>query len=335
MLRRRRPAGNPASADPINGEFSPPPPPRRPLRNRWRVRKTGRIRGRGGPPGYGVTWYPSRSVSGQGTDLGLVKQSLSVGVPAWRDGGDAMMLRVGVSDDHFSTGAILPDTPQAFPTDLWNVNLGANYLHKFDNGWTGMLMTSVGSASDQPFHGIREMTFGVGGILQVPAANERDKWTFGLMYSPSGALNFPIPILSYAWNPSDYFHLNIGLPLAMMWKPTDDLTIDLSYTPVTNVNALATYRLSDKFRVYGGYRNFTEAYFLVDRENTDDRFFGLEQRLLTGVKWDLWRNIKLDVNGGYAFDRRYGEGKNQTSSLYDEVDVSSGAFVGFQLNWKF
>lgn len=282
-----------------------------------------------------MTWYPSRSVSSQGTDLGLVKQNLSVGLPVWRDGGDAMTLRVGVSDDHFSTDAVLPDTRQAFPTDLWNVNLGVNYLHNFDNGWTGMLMTSVGSASDQPFHGIREMTFGVGAILQAPAANERDKWTFGLMYSPSGALDFPIPIISYAWNPSDYFHLNIGLPLAMMWKPTDDLTIDLSYTPVTNVNALATYRLSDKLRVYGGYRNFTEAYFLVDRENTDDRFFGLEQRLLGGVKCDIWRNLKLDLNAGYAFDRRYGEGKNQTSSLYDEVDVSSGAFVGLRLNWKF
>jgi outer membrane receptor for monomeric catechols len=155
------------------------------------------------------------------------------------------------------------------------------------------------------------------------------------MYSPSGALNFPVPILSYAWNPSDNFHLNIGLPLALMWKPVDDLTLDLSYTPLTNVNALATYRLSDQLRLYGGYQNLTESYFLADRVNTSDRFFGLEERLVTGVKWDLLRNLKLDVNGGYAFDRRYGEGRNQTSGLYDRVDVSSGAFLGLKLNWKF
>ncbi|MGH9206007.1 MAG: DUF6268 family outer membrane beta-barrel protein, partial [Acidimicrobiales bacterium] len=165
-------------------------------------------------------------MSGQATDLGLVRENLYVGMPVWRDGSDALMLRAGVSNDHFSTDAILPDTHRPFPTDLWNVNLGVNYTHKFDNGWTGGLMTSVGSASDQPFHGIREMTYGLGATLQIPVWNDRDKWTLGLMYSPSGTLNFPIPIVSYSWNPSDSFHLNIGLPFAMMWKPLDDLTIN-------------------------------------------------------------------------------------------------------------
>lgn len=155
------------------------------------------------------------------------------------------------------------------------------------------------------------------------------------MYSPAGALNIPIPMVSYSWNPSDSFHMSIGLPLALMWRPIDDLTINLSYVPLTNVNALATYRLSDLFRVYGGYQFLNEAYYLADRADAQDRFFGFEQRLLIGARWDVWQHATLDLNTGYAFDRHYGEGLNQISSLHDQVDIAPGAFVGMKLNWKF
>jgi hypothetical protein len=288
-----------------------------------------------GGPGYGISWYPSRSVSGQATDFGLLRESLSLGVPVWRDGGDAVMLRFGLSDEHFFTDAILPNSHQPFPTDLWNVNLGLMYFHVFENGWTGGLMTSVGSPSDQPFDSLRDMTIGLMANLQVPAANMRDKWTFGLMYSPTGAVSFPIPMVSYAWNPSDTFRMNIGLPFAMMWRPTDDLTLNLSYTPITSVNALATYRLAEQWKVYGGYQTLNESYLLADRAVSQDRFFEFEDRLLVGVRWEPWRRATVDLNSGYAFDRHFGEGKNQTSDLEDEVNIAPGAFVGTKLNWKF
>ena len=324
---------NGADATPPAGGLGQPPPP---------AADSSAIGGGfGGPgggkgePGYGVAWYPSRPVSGQGTDLGLVRQNLSVPLPVWRDGGDAVMMNLGVSDSHFTTDAILPDTRQPFPTDLWNVNLGLNYTHRFENGWTGGLMTSFGSASDQPFHSLRDMTYGLGATLRIPVQNDRDSWMFGLMYSPSGTLNFPIPMASYNWNPSDRFHMSIGLPLAVMWRPTDDLAVNLSYAPLTNVNALATYKLGDPLRIYGGYQFLTESYFLTDRPDAQDRFFAYEQRLVVGAKWNVWKQLTLDLNGGYAFDCHYGEGKNETSSLIDQVDVAPGAFLGMKLNWKF
>ena len=288
-----------------------------------------------GDPGYGVVWYPSRPVSGQGADLGLVRQNLSAALPVWRDGGDALLMNLGVSDAHFFTDAILPDTHRPFPSDLWNVNLGLNYLHRFENGWSGGVMANFGSASDQPFHSLRDMDYGVGAFLRIPAQGGRDAWTVGAMYSPAATLNIPIPMVSYAWNPSEYFHMSIGLPLALMWRPTDELTVNLSYVPLTNVNGLVTYRLFDPVRVYGGYQLLNEAYYLADRADSQDRFFGFEQRLVVGVRWDVWQRATLDLNTGYAFDRHYGEGLNQTSSLHDRVDVAPDAFLGLKFNWKF
>ena len=129
----------------------------------------------------------------------------------WRDGGDVLMLSAGVRNSMFFTDAILPDSHRPFPNELWNVHLGTNYMHKFDNGWSGMLGINFGSASDKPFHSINEMNVGFMSFLQIPVWNDRDAWRFSLMYSPVGNLNFPIPGVAYLWNPSDTLHASIGI----------------------------------------------------------------------------------------------------------------------------
>ena len=289
----------------------------------------------GGPPGYDLTWYPSRPVTGQSTDLGLVRQGLRFGAPAWQDGGDRLMANLSVRNTLFSTDAVLPDTGRAFPGQLWSVNLGVNYMHQFDNGWTGGLMAGVGSASDKPFHSIDEMTANIGAFLRVPAANGRDSWQFMLMYAEGGAMNFPIPMASYNWNPSDQLQVNIGLPLSVVWKPTEYLDVNLSYVPLYNINARVTYRPWAGVRLYGGYEFLNESYFLADRADVNDRFFVLEQRLVTGVRWDFWKISSVEVNGGYSFGRRFGEGTSQWGSLHDQVDVRPGPFLGLRAGWRF
>ncbi len=291
--------------------------------------------GMGGPgmgvPGYKATWYPSRPVSNSAADLGFVRQSLSGAFPVWREDGDTVLLMAGVRNTLFFTDAILPDTQRRFPNELWNISLGLMYMHKFDNGWSGGLSTTFGSASDKPFHSIHEMNVGFFGFLQVPAKNERDSWMFSLMYSPVGNLTFPIPGIAYSWKPSEDLHVNIGIPFSVMWRPVEDLTLTFSYIPITNVNARATYRVMNGLNVYGGFEWLNEAYFLADRAEQKERFLAFEKRLICGVRWDIWTHAALDLNAGYAFDRYYGEGQNQISNLHDRVDISPGAFVGANL----
>lgn len=289
----------------------------------------------GGPPGYDATWYPSRSVRGQSTDLGFVRQGLNVGAPIWRDDSDMLMATAGVRNTFFSTDALLPDSQLQFPKQLWNLNFGMNYMHQFDNGWTGMVMTGFGSASDKPFHSIREVTANLGGFLRIPAANDRDTWQVGAMYMAGGPVNFPLPMLSYGWNPSERLRISIGLPMSLCWKPADDLTLELSYAPLLNINAKLTYEFVPQVKLYGGYEYLNESYFLADRTDRNDRFFAFEQRLVSGLKWDIGKSTTIDLNGGYSFGRYYGSGSNQFGSLRDRVDVSAGPFLGLAVRLRF
>jgi len=286
-------------------------------------------------PGYNVTWNPARGVEGQNAELGAVRQDLSLIAPIWREGGNMLFVTGHIRNAHFYTDALLPDTGRPFPKDLWNASIGLAYLHKFDNGWTGGAMLSVGSASDKPFNSIREMNINFIGFLRAPAFDDRDYWLFSLFYSPGGQLNFPIPGIAYQWNYSEKFRLTIGIPFAVMWKPTEDLTFNASYIPLTNIRANLDYRLNDNVHFYTGYEFLNEAYFLADRAERRDRFLSFEQRVIGGVKFDLFETVRLDLNAGYSFGRHFGEGRNQGAALRDRVDVGNGAFLGASLRLKF
>lgn len=289
----------------------------------------------GGPPGFDVTWYPSRSVSNQPGDLGLVRQGLNVGVPLWRDGGDMLMASASVRNTLFQTDALLPDSGRRFPQQLWNLTFSANYMHQFENGWTGMLMAGFGSASDKPFHSINEVTANLGGFVMIPATNGRDRWQLGLMYMSGGPINFPLPMVSYNWNPSDRLRVNIGLPLSVTWRPTDEWEVSASYAPLYNINARLTYTFAPGVQVHGGYEYLNESYFLADRADRQDRFFGFEQRVVGGVRWQVGEALSVELNGGYGFGRYFGQGSNQWGSLRDRVDVAPGPFLAARFGLRF
>lgn len=293
--------------------------------------------GMGGGPGYKVAWYPSRPVTNSQTpsELGLVRQSLSGGFPIWRQDGDTVLLTAGVRNTLFSTNAMLADTQIPFPDELWDINTGFMYIHKFDNGWSGGLKTTIGSASDKPFHSIEVMYANFFGFLETPAKNGRDSWRYSLVYSPVGNVMFPIPGLSYFWKPSDTFNANIGIPFSVYWKATDELIFTFSYIPVININARVAYQFRNGQEFYGAFEWLEEAYFLADSVERRERFLAFEKNLIGGWRWEFRANAALDLNAGYAFDRFYGEGQNVFSNLVDEVNVGAGAFVGAKLLLKF
>lgn len=298
-------------------------------------------RGMGGPfggsagPGYGVEWFPAQPVLSQNVDFQLFEQNASAGVPIYRGDYGTAVLTTSVENTHFLTDAILPDTGRAFPDDLWDVKFGLTYIKPFDSGSTLGIISSIGSASDQPFQSGDEINLNLISFWRKPARNERDAWMLGVMYSPTGSLNFPVPILAYEWNRSESFQMNIGIPFSIRWQPREDWTLNVAYVPLTNGSVMLTHDLSERWHLYGGYRSIAQSYFLSDRVNKDDRFFALQQRLVTGIRWDVGKFGMLDLSTGYAFNRRYGEGENQGSTLHDEVKVEPGAFLGLDFRLVF
>ena len=197
---------------------------------------------------YSTIWFPTVPVHGQASDFQMLGEDLSLSHPLWVDPLNALSLTGGIRNRLIDTEAVLPDTGQAIPADLWSVHLGLRYARQLNDGWITGGGVSIGSASDHPFAGIREMDVGMNALLRVPRG-EHDAWMFTLMYSPTGELNFPVPGIAYSYNPSPQFHANIGLPLQVVWRPTDAWQFQATYMLLRTVHCKAEYRISQRLRL--------------------------------------------------------------------------------------
>jgi hypothetical protein len=285
-----------------------------------------------------TAWFPDEPVSGQSAKLGYLQEDLFVSVPVYHDGCDTVALTFRERNESFSTAAILPQSPteqsRPFPDELWNIDFGAAYAHRFDDGWIGGGNVTVGSPSDKPFHGIDEMALGINAFLRIPSG-EHNAWLFTLSYSPTAEVNFPIPMVSYLYNPSPDLRINIGLPFQIMYRPIPDLTLDFSYMLVRNVHARATYRICNWLRVHVGYDWSNESYFLADRQSVNDRLFYYDMRASGGFLFPITRNFAIDLVGGYVFNRFYFEGAQFADKNAGELDVGNGPYLAIQgrLRW--
>jgi hypothetical protein len=287
-----------------------------------------------GRSNVGFTWVPDQRVAGQPSDLGLMRLAVSTSVPLYQDDCQTLAVATAFRSEWMHTGAILPDSHMPFPEELYNVHLGLNYRYQFDNGWMAGGGVSVGSASDRLFHSIDEMTLGLNTFLRIPQG-EHNAWLFTLSYSANSQLPIPIPGVAYVWQPDDSFRVNIGLPFQLFWAPVEGLTLDCSYMLLTTVHARLTYHPWAGWQVYTAFDWTNEGYFLADRPDTNDRFYYYEKRVTVGVRYAPWERVRLEAFGGYAFDRFYFQGHNNSDQNNDRVDVGDGPFLGgqVQIRW--
>jgi hypothetical protein len=286
---------------------------------------------------YRIAWLPDQHVEGQGTRLGLVRQDVSAGAPIWQDASDEFGISASLRAETFDTNAILPDTRQPFPDDLWNIHMGVGYRHLFENEWIAGGNVTVGSASDKPFHSINEMTVGATAFLRIPQG-EHNAWLFTLNFSTNREfLNYvPLPGVAYLWEPNDWFRAVIGVPFAfIVVKPIDDLTLTLSYAPLTTVHAKAVYRVWGPVRIYGGFDWEYESYYLADRLDERSRLFYYDKRLSAGVMAGVSKNVLVDLSTGYEFGRSYFEGRNFTDRSFNRLDPGDSPFVALRVEVRF
>jgi hypothetical protein len=287
--------------------------------------------------GYTVTWYPDEPLAGQGHNLSIIRQDFHVSGPIYKDGCDVISLSAGVRNEILDTDGLLPVLGTPFPSDLWNVNFGAGYHHQFENGWTTGLNLHAGSASDEPFANVNQLTLGAMGSLRIPV-RERDAWIFTLSYSNNTdfANRLPLPGVAYLLWPTDNFRALIGIPFARLWyEPIDKVTIDLSYRFLYTFQGRVTYRFVPRWKVYVGYSTGNEGYFLVDSPDPQDRLFYAEQRVYGGLGWAVGRDLSLDLTSGLAFDRFYSFGQNFRGSQSEKLPVGDGPFISFAVQWRF
>jgi hypothetical protein len=171
---------------------------------------------------YRVTTFPDQPVKDQPAELGLLQQDFSLAVPLHQSPTDEWYGSFRVRNQEFATGAVLPDTGDPFPDELWNIRVGTGYRHRFESGWIGALDVTVGSPSDKPFASIDEIDISVNAVLRVPARRERDAWIFFLNYGSNREFwpHIPIPGFGYSFQPNDQLTavITTGL-LTLQYRP--------------------------------------------------------------------------------------------------------------------
>lgn len=292
--------------------------------------------GSGAPVSLSGFWAPATDVVGQPATLGMNAQFARVGMPlVTPKEGEPMWIgitRLGRLE--LDTAAVLPDSLEPVPDQLWLVETGLTHIRPLASG--GMLGGTFlfGSASDKPFDAGRDLTLMAIAFWNMPAANDRDEWNFSLFYSPTSQLPYPLPGIAYAWRPSDAFEAKLGVPASFEWRPDEAWTISGSYFPLVNVNLEARRKLGQDWSFVSFYRTDTQIYFLADRLVDDERFFVFDQRAAVGFERLIGGGFTIEALASWLFDRELFQGASFTSGRTDVVEFDPGLGLSLQLLWR-
>jgi hypothetical protein len=287
---------------------------------------------------YRATVVPDQPVGGQPADLGLIQHDFTLTGPVSQSATDEWGASVRIRAQDFDTRAVLPDTGESFPDELYNIRFGTSYRHRFPTGWTAGGYLMVGSPSDRPFASMDEVEINATVFLSVPA-RQRDAWLFFLNYSNIREFLEDIPVVpgfGYAYRPSEEFTAVITTGIAsVQYRPTEKLTLIASYVAIRTVDARIIYQIFRPVRLWVGFDWGSERYLRADRRDSDDRLFYHEKRVRVGAIIGLARQFYIDVTGGYAFDRFYFEGESYSDRHDNRIDVGDGPFAALRLGVRF
>ena len=292
--------------------------------------------GSSAPVSLGAFWAPPTPVVGQQATLSMNAEFARVGAPLMApQEGEPLWLGIAKFGRlELATEAVLPDSGERVPSQLWLVETGVTHIRPQDDGGTLGGTFLFGTASDQPYAAGRDLTLMAVGFWQKPAANGRDDWSFSVFYSPTSQLPYPLPGVAYVWKPDDTLEAKIGLPGGIEYRPNDDWELSLTYFPLVNVAAVARRRLSEQASLFATYRTDTQIYFLADRLIEEDRFFVFDQRAAIGVERQLAGGFSLESTVSYLFDRTLFQGTSFSSGRRDVVDFDPGIALAVQLLWR-
>ena len=286
---------------------------------------------------YQFTAYSKEEVSRQGQDFKMNQQRGSLLLPIRQDSQSNWSFSLNAHGQGIKTKAVLPDTREAFPQDLWDLRLGTQVRHRFENGWTGGGSVAIGSASDRPFASDDELLVHATVFTRIPDG-ERNAWLLMVNYSKTREFlpNVPLPAAGYWYEPSDQYRLVIGIPFAFLEaRPIPDFSFSLAYFPITTVLARASYRPYRGFQVYGGFEWGNESYVRYDRREEKDRLTYNQKRALVGFRAFPLKWLSLDFSAGYAFDRFYYEGQGYSDRHQNRLDISNGYFGSIRAGVQF
>jgi hypothetical protein len=273
----------------------------------------------------------------QDNNIRLSSYEFHLTTPLRQDPNSELALIVGYSNLNFSTAARLTDADVSLPDDFSNPYIGVFYRKNLDDGKMFGLHTTLGSPSDKPFDSSREIALDASVFLRVPAQGH-NAWFYFLNYSNTRDFlnNIPIPGIAYSRYHNRQLQTLIGVPLSTVrWTPTDKITAQAAYILMRTLHAKASYKLSDALSIYTAFDWQNKSYLRANRDDRDDRLLYYEKQILAGIDWTFSKNVKLNLHGGYSFDRFIYEGEDYDDRDQNRISITDGPFAAITTHLKF
>ncbi len=251
-------------------------------------------------------------------------------VPVHKDS-DTLSLRQRFAQFQTNNSPLIGQTGIAIPGSLWDLEVGAGYRRRLENGHGLGFDLSVGSASDL-IHSFHETAISATAHYQLPSG-DKNAWVFLLAYSNNRpfADGIPFPGFAYVYHSVQYgLDAVIGLPYASLsYQPAPRWSGHASVYGPTNASADWGYQAWEPVRIFGGCAWEQQQWLRAQRPTTADRLFFDDKKWILGTQTRLFKKILLELDAAYEFDRRFYEGIRAHNGGLPEANLPSGwAFQG-------
>lgn len=290
----------------------------------------------GVPDGVAAWWYPSVPVGSQRGRLQISRFQLGLTAPVLESQTDGLFATASVSELSAGGFAVLRDSRTRLPANFWDVQSGGAYLRQLGDGQTAGFTLSLGTASDQPFSGIRQATANALAFYRWETA-PGTAWMLYVVSATSGQVgnNIPIPGLAYEFDATKWSGV-VGFPfLSLKWRPADGWEGELSYAALTDVYARLRYELLPHTWVYGSFAWANQSWFREERRNSYRQLFLYEKRWECGLLWQPTRAVEVRLGAGYAFDRYFTETVGFALTGRNRIDLGATPYAAISVALSF
>ena len=159
---------------------------------------------------------------------------------------------------------------------------------------------------------------------------------FGLDYNGNRTEfpDVPIPGFAYVTQLHSTLKAEIGFPYTTIWwNPTDALTVEADYSFPSTMTAEVSYKLTGHLGLFANYA-FRDQAFHVDGLPADNRLIFKQQRVETGLRYDLNEHVSLLAGVGYAFGTHFEVGFDERGAGTLLKGSDEGYLrLGLQMGW--
>ncbi|MFN7727722.1 MAG: hypothetical protein ACK5P7_01055 [Bdellovibrio sp.] len=221
------------------------------------------------------------------------------------------------------------------PKALRSQQFGLGYSHSLEGDKSLSVRATFGSASDKTFESKEVNTVSLSLSYVFPSEdNPADKWIWFVFYSNNNPVfrDFPLPGFAYLQKRPDLLAV-YGVPFVFVkWFPTGKSW---------NASLLAFGGTVWKTELalgapFGGPSAFTglewtqQTWLRESRDETREKLFYDQKQIHVGYRQPLAKWFSLHAQVGYAFQRRFFEGRSYWDFASEEAVLPDNGFLSLQ-----